>query len=171
MDPNRILQRILISKQLVTEMQDVIVVGRISPELSGACYVCQICVTYQQHSHSEIYIACFFSIMKYRIIFRGNSSNGKKIFTVCYERKLLELQWVSNIEMHVEICLSSQTSCQPLIFAEKCINAGIKVCNNLPSNFKRLMNEKIQFKVALKRWLNTHPFYSVNEFLLSKNDS
>jgi hypothetical protein len=28
-----------------------------------------------------------------------------------------------------------------------------------------------QFKVALKRYLNTHSFYTVDKFLLSKNDS
>jgi hypothetical protein len=32
------------------------------------------------------------------------------------------------------------------------------------------MNEKAQFKVALKRYLNTHSVYSVDEFLLPKND-
>jgi hypothetical protein len=33
------------------------------------------------------------------------------------------------------------------------------------------MNENAEFKVALKRYLNTHSFYSDDEFLLSKNDS
>jgi hypothetical protein len=33
------------------------------------------------------------------------------------------------------------------------------------------MNEKAEFKVALKQYLNTHSFYSVDEFLLSENDS
>jgi hypothetical protein len=35
---------------------------------------------------------------------------------------------------------------------------------------KSLMNEKAQFKIPLKRYLNTHSFYSVDEFPLSKND-
>jgi hypothetical protein len=30
------------------------------------------------------------------------------------------------------------------------------------------MNEKGEFKVALERYLNTHSFYSVDEFLLSE---
>jgi hypothetical protein len=38
------------------------------------------------------------------------------------------------------------------------------------SGIKCLMNEKAKFEVALKRYLNTHSFYSVDEFLLSKND-
>jgi hypothetical protein len=33
------------------------------------------------------------------------------------------------------------------------------------------MNEKVKFKVALKRYLNTHSFYFHDEFLLSKTDS
>jgi hypothetical protein len=33
------------------------------------------------------------------------------------------------------------------------------------------MNKKAQFKVALKRYLNTHSFYSVEEFLTITNDS
>jgi hypothetical protein len=33
------------------------------------------------------------------------------------------------------------------------------------------MNKQAQFKVALKRYLNTHFFYSVEEFLTFKNDS
>jgi hypothetical protein len=33
------------------------------------------------------------------------------------------------------------------------------------------MNEKAEFKVVLKRYLNTHSFYTIDEFLLSKNDS
>jgi hypothetical protein len=40
------------------------------------------------------------------------------------------------------------------------------VCSKLS-----LMNEKAQFKVVLKRYLNTHSIYSVDEFLLSKNDA
>jgi hypothetical protein len=49
--------------------------------------------------------------------------------------------------------------------------SGIKIFNNLPSSLKSLMNDKAKFKVALKQYLNTHAFYSVDEFLLSKNDS
>jgi hypothetical protein len=33
------------------------------------------------------------------------------------------------------------------------------------------VNKKSQFKVALKRYLNTHSFYSVDEFLMFENDS
>jgi hypothetical protein len=33
------------------------------------------------------------------------------------------------------------------------------------------MNKKEEFKVALKRYLNTYSFYSVEEFLMFKNYS
>jgi hypothetical protein len=58
-----------------------------------------------------------------------------------------------------------------LCFQKSTYYVGIKIFNNLPSGLKSLMNEKAQFKVALKRYLNTHSFYSVDEFLLSKNDA
>jgi hypothetical protein len=31
-----------------------------------------------------------------------------------------------------------------------------------------LMDEKARFKIALKQYLNTHSFYSIDEYLLSK---
>jgi hypothetical protein len=46
--------------------------------------------------------------------------------------------------------------------------AGIKIFSNLPSDLKILMNGKAQFKIGLKRYSNTHSFYSVDEYLLSK---
>jgi len=36
---------------------------------------------------------------------------------------------------------------------------------------RSLINKQVQFKVALKRYLNTPPFYSVEELLALKNDS
>jgi hypothetical protein len=56
-------------------------------------------------------------------------------------------------------------------FQKSTYYSGINIFNNLPSSLKSLMNEKAEFKVALKRYLNTCSFYSVDEFLLSKNDS
>jgi hypothetical protein len=56
-------------------------------------------------------------------------------------------------------------------FQKSAYYAGIKIFNSLPSNLRSLMNKQTQFKVALKRYLNTHLFYSVEEFLMFKNDS
>jgi hypothetical protein len=49
--------------------------------------------------------------------------------------------------------------------------AGIKIFNSLLSNLKHHVNKKAQFEVALKQYLNTNFFYSVEEFLTFKNDS
>jgi hypothetical protein len=46
--------------------------------------------------------------------------------------------------------------------------AGIKIFSNLPSDLKCLVNEKAWFKVVLKWYLNTHSFYSVDEYILPR---
>jgi hypothetical protein len=56
-------------------------------------------------------------------------------------------------------------------FQKSAYCSGIEIFNSLPSRLKSLMNERAQFKVALKRYLNTHPFYSVDDFLMFKNGS
>jgi IS1 family transposase len=50
-------------------------------------------------------------------------------------------------------------------FQKRAYYADIKIFNILPSNLRSLMNKQTQFKVALQRYLNTHCFYSVEEFL------
>jgi hypothetical protein len=47
---------------------------------------------------------------------------------------------------------------------------GIKICNSLPQRIISLKNEKIQFKVALKKFLNAHSFYSVDELFACTDD-
>jgi hypothetical protein len=56
-------------------------------------------------------------------------------------------------------------------FQKSAYYAGIKIFNGLPSNLTSLVNKKTQFKVALKRYLITHSFYSVDEFLMFTNKS
>jgi len=41
--------------------------------------------------------------------------------------------------------------------------SGIRIFNSLPGSITNLKNEKSQFKVALKKFLNAHFFYSVDE--------
>ena len=41
--------------------------------------------------------------------------------------------------------------------------SGIRIFNSLPRIITNLKNKKTQFKVALKKFLNSHFFYSVNE--------
>jgi hypothetical protein len=54
---------------------------------------------------------------------------------------------------------------------ESAYYAGIKMFNNLPSSDTSLIHKKEQFEVALKRYLITHSFYSVDEFLTFTNNS
>jgi hypothetical protein len=56
-------------------------------------------------------------------------------------------------------------------FQKSAYYAGIKIFNSLLSSLTRLVNKKAQFKVALKRYLITHSFYSVHEFLMFTNKS
>jgi hypothetical protein len=58
-------------------------IDQLVPELSGACYA----VTSLSHISNVdtlklIYFAYFHSLMKYRIIFWGNSSDSKKVFSL-----------------------------------------------------------------------------------------
>jgi hypothetical protein len=56
-------------------------------------------------------------------------------------------------------------------FQKNAYYAGIKICNSLPSSLTSLANKKAQFEVALKRYLITHSFYSVDEFQMFTNKS
>jgi hypothetical protein len=42
---------------------------------------------------------------------------------------------------------------------------GIKVFNNHPQSLKKLTTNSKQFKIALKHYLYTHSFYSIDEYL------
>jgi predicted peroxiredoxin len=56
-------------------------------------------------------------------------------------------------------------------FQKSAYYAGIKIFNSLPSSLTSLINKKAEFEVALKRYLITHSFYSVDEFLMFTNNS
>jgi hypothetical protein len=48
--------------------------------------------------------------------------------------------------------------------------SGIRNFNSLPRSITNLKNEKTHFKVALKKFLNAHSFYSVNELFTCADD-
>ena len=48
--------------------------------------------------------------------------------------------------------------------------SGIGIFNSLPRSIKSLKNEKTQFKVALRKFLNAHSFYAVDEFFACTDD-
>jgi hypothetical protein len=48
--------------------------------------------------------------------------------------------------------------------------SGIRIFNSLPRSITNLKNEKTQCKLALKKVLNAHSFYSVDEFFTCIDD-
>jgi hypothetical protein len=55
-------------------------------------------------------------------------------------------------------------------FQKSAYCADIKIFNSLPPSLKTVLDKKDKIKVALKRYLNAHSFYSVDEFLQFKKD-
>jgi len=57
-----------------------------------------------------------------------------------------------------------------LILKKNTFYAGIKIFNSLPRRVTILKNNKAKFKAALRKFLNTHPFYSVDKCFMYKDD-
>ena len=55
--------------------------------------------------------------------------------------------------------------CNLTVFQKEAYYSGIKLFNHLPLKIKSLSNKIKLFKRALKRFLNLHSFYSVEEYL------
>jgi hypothetical protein len=58
-----------------------------------------------------------------------------------------------------------------IIVQKSTFYAGIRIFNGLPLGLISLKNEKTKFKVALRKYLNKHSFYSVDEFFMYKDGS
>jgi hypothetical protein len=56
-------------------------------------------------------------------------------------------------------------------FQKSTFYASIRIFNRLPLSLISLKNEKTKFKVALRKYLNTRSFYSVDEFFMYKDGS
>jgi hypothetical protein len=149
--------------------------------------------------------------MKYIIIFWGNSSDSKKVFTLqkktvriivgkkpqnpCRDLfKKLQItpfpckcilpllnfiiknleHFQTNSAIHCVNTKNKHHLHRPVAnltyFQESTYYSGTKIFNNLPASLKSLKNEKANFKIALKQYLNTHSFYSVDEILLLKRN-
>jgi hypothetical protein len=77
--------------------------------------------------------------------------------------------YTTNQEIH-NITTRSNTNLHPpvcnlTVFQKGAYYSGIKLFNHLPLKIKSLPNEIKLFKPALKRFLNLHSFYSVEEYL------
>ena len=57
-----------------------------------------------------------------------------------------------------------------LCFQKGASYSGIRIFNGLPRSITNLKNEKTQFKVALKKFLSAHSFYSVDELFTCTDD-
>ena len=53
-------------------------------------------------------------------------------------------------------------------FLQSTFYAGITIYNGLPPSLTILKNDKAKFKTALRKHLNTHSFYYVNELFCVK---
>jgi hypothetical protein len=177
------------------------------PQLSGACYAVRSVFHISSiNTLKSVYSTYFHSVIKYRIIFRGNSSNSRNIFalqkkirimvgahprTPCRSLlKKLEIlpvpcQYIFSLmnffvngqdnfqtnpsvhsintrnKHHLHRPIANLSCCQKSAFY-----SGIGIFSSLPCGLTNLKNGKAQFKVALKRYINAHSFYSVGEFLM-----
>jgi hypothetical protein len=86
-------------------------------------------------------------------------TNNKELF-----QAIGEVHSVNIRQQHYLHKPAANLSC----FQKSTYYARIKFFNNLPSDLKSFMKEKARFKTALKRYLNTCSFYSLDEYLLSK---
>jgi hypothetical protein len=51
-------------------------------------------------------------------------------------------------------------------FQKSSFYSTVRILNILPYGVTNIQNERAQFQVALRRYLNAHCFYSVDEFLM-----
>ena len=76
----------------------------------------------------------------------------------------------SNIDSHTIDTRQRQNLYLPqanlTIYQKGVYYAGIKIFNKLPIEIKNTSNNLKKFKVALRHFLNTHSFYTVDEYLI-----
>ena len=55
-------------------------------------------------------------------------------------------------------------------FRKSACYASIKILNSLPPSVTILKNDKAKFKAAVRKYLHTHCFYSIDECFMCKGD-
>jgi IS1 family transposase len=97
-------------------------------------------------------VACqyMFSLMNFFVNNQENFQTNSSVHSINTRNKHHLHRPVANLS-----CLQKSSFC-----------SGIRIFNSLPHSLTNLKNEKAQFKVALRRCLNAHSFYSVDEFLM-----
>ena len=81
--------------------------------------------------------------------------NDKDLHTT--NQEIPNINTRSNINLHPPVCKLT-------IFQKGAYFSGIELFNHLPLKIKSLSNKIKLFKPALKRFLNLHSFYSVEEY-------
>jgi hypothetical protein len=71
----------------------------------------------------------------------------------------------------IKTITDTNTNCQHLYFQRSTCIAGVKIFSHLLCKLTDLMNEKEKSETLLRRHLNTHTSYAVDEIRLFKNDS
>jgi len=168
-------------------------------KLSGTCYAIWLMVHISNiNTIKSIYYSYFHSIIKHGIFLLGNSSNSAKIFTLqektvrimagarprtlCRSTfKQLEIlslpcKYILSL-LNFIIYKQENSRTNSSIHNTVLINfqritfyAAIKTFNSLPPSLKILKNDRAKFKTALRKYLNTHSFYSVDELFMYTND-
>jgi hypothetical protein len=57
-----------------------------------------------------------------------------------------------------------------VFFQKSTFCVGVNFFNSLPCNLTILKNEQTKFEVVLRTYLNTHYFYSIDEFFMCKDN-
>jgi hypothetical protein len=90
-------------------------------------------------------------------------------FCVNNQEKFQTDSWIHNINTRNKHHLHRPTanlSC----FQKNAFYSEIRIFNSVPRSITNLKNEKAKFKVTLKKYLNAHSFYSVDECLACADD-
>jgi hypothetical protein len=183
------------------------------PKLSGACYTVWLMVHISDTTTlKSVYFAYYHSIIKYGIIFWGNSSSRAKIITlhkkiirilagaqprtscrslfkkfeilpIPCQYKLSLLNFVVNNQeiFQTNLCVHSintrnkhhlhKPNAKLSCFQKGAFYASVRIFNSLPYSLSILMNDRAKLKAALKKYLHTHSFYSVDVFFMCKDNN
>jgi len=130
-------------------------INKILPKLSSACFAMQAVKQFMSPQMLKaIYYSHFHSIISYGVIFWGHIAPSTRVF------RLQKRNYKSNL--HQPIANLSK-------YHKGAYYSGIKVYNSLPTQIKDLSADRKQFGHALKSFLYSHPFYTLDEYLKKCN--
>jgi hypothetical protein len=161
-------------------------VDHLVSKLSGICYaVKSLSHISNRDTLKLIYFAYFNFLMKYGVIFWGKYLTARR-YLYC-RRKFLESLWAQNLPCKYIISLLNFILNNLEDFQTNsvihCVNTrNMPICIDqlltwhvfrkahmilASTSLRSLMNVEAKFKIVLKQNLNTHSFYSVDEYLMA----